>query len=249
MNDRNLSSVKRSSALLWIGLFLLLFGSAFAFAGYYSLKTEQEYEANGRTATGTILGKRIEERWENDSSTENRSRTKRIHYYINYEFSPPETGTTESESSVSYKTYDEAEQGKPIEIQYLPSDPSNNRVAKNPEYVVAIVFIGIGSLVILAASFLLRFEFGARATNRRLMEEGMSAEAIIQSVEPGNVSINDVAQWRIGYSFRDMRGQEVSGMTSHMSPAKAREWNVGDKGSVRYDRDNSKVNLWVGRSI
>ena len=241
----NSGPIKRSSVLLWIGVFLFLFGSAFAFAGWHAIQTEREYESGGRTVQGTILGKRIDESWDTDSKT--KKRTKRTSYQVRYSFSPAGLPAIESSSSVSSEVYNSAKDGERIDIQYLAADPQNNRVAHQPEYVVGSVFLGIGGLILLIGAGLSGYEIKARATNSRLMQEGETAEAVVKNVAPGDLSINNIKQWRISYSFSDRMGQTHSAVTPHIPPNKAKEWKAGDKGTVRFDPANPKVNVWVGR--
>ena len=82
---------------------------------------------------------------------------------------------------------------------------------------------------------------------RRLVREGTNVDGSVSAVFPGNLWINNVQQWRIRYSFSDMRGKEHSGESDHMPRQQAEAWKAGDRARILYDRERPDLNFWVGR--
>lgn len=240
MNTSN--APKRSKLLFFIGTFLFLFGLIFGLVGNSLINSERAYESDGTTAQGTVTGKNIETR--SDSDDHNRTST---YYYLKYRFAPPGRESIESSSSVDSTTYQQTSVGATVSVQYLQHDPAQNRIAQQPDYIIGYVFLCIGVLVGGVGLVLFIIEIRQRRLYRRLERDGMMAEATVTAVEPGSLTINGVTQWRLTYTFRDMKGQEVSSSTPHMPPDVARQWNSGDKGKARYDRDNSSLTMWVGK--
>jgi hypothetical protein len=84
-------------------------------------------------------------------------------------------------------------------------------------------------------------------TRRRLLVEGVPAEATVTAVHETRVSVNRVRQWRIRYRYRDHLGQTHEGRSGYLSPHDVEDWREGDRGAVRFDRDRPEVSVWVGR--
>jgi hypothetical protein len=83
----------------------------------------------------------------------------------------------------------------------------------------------------------------------QIMESGIRCEATVTEVTATNFSVNRVPQWVIRFSFQDYQGQQRTGESDYMSPQDAQEWKAGDRGSVRYDQQDPKACVWVGREI
>ncbi|HMO18994.1 MAG TPA: DUF3592 domain-containing protein [Oligoflexia bacterium] len=245
MNHIRVGQPKRSKILFVVGGFLILFSLVFISVGYFSLKNESEYAANGETVDGTVLSRTVEERWSTDSST--KRQTKTTYYNISYNFIAPDGREIESTSGVSRSVYESAQEGAPITIQYLKQDPDTNRVYQEPDYIFGSAFCAFGLLTILAGLGTLWFEIKTRAFTARLMRDGVRVDAVVESVAPGNLSINNVQQWQIEYSYTDLKGVKRICKSSHVPPQVAGEWNPGDKGAIRYDKDNSEKSIWIGR--
>lgn len=231
---------KRSTMLIWIGLILVLFSLPFAGVGWVTIRDEQAYTLNGVVAPGTVLEKYIKESWDSDHKSKSKS------YIVKYRFTPEGAAAIESSSSVSSGVYAETETGDDIEIQYLSDNTQKNRVAGASELGFGIAFSCVGGLIFIAGALVLRHEIKKRLLNSRLNRNGILVEALIKEVEPGNLYINDVRQWRVAYSYKDMRGQQHDGLSDHFSPQIAETFTPGAKGKVRYDKDDSAVHVFVG---
>lgn len=232
---------KTGSTFLWIGIFLFLFGAIFLFAGYHMFKQEQEYANNSETVTGTVTGKHIEEKWDTDSST--KKRTKTTYHYLNYKFTPYAQAELESSGSVSSDVFKRHNSGDKIDIQYVKDDFTKNRVASEASYVGPILFCVIGGVILLVGAGILSRHFKKKSLYRRLYQNGVKVEAVVESIDPTSLSINNITQYKITCSFHDIRGQKCSAVSEYMHPDKAHLWKLGDKAHVLYDKDNSAVNV------
>jgi len=234
---------KRSKFLLLFGSIWLICGLPFFFLGVHLVKVEKRYEAEALTVPGIVQGKRMEERRDSD----NKGTTKT--YYVSYKFSTKEGRSIESEGSVDSDAWQGLAEGAEIQIQYLPSDDTQNRVASEPSIIAGVLVAAMGLICMLLGGGCIFFDLKKRALLRRLLRDGELGEATILTVGPGNLTINNVQQWRIHYSFKDRMGKEIRGKSEHMPPEEAHNWNEGDKGKVRFDRSNPQINMWVGNFV
>jgi len=231
------SAPKRSKLLLIIGFILLLASLPFILIGKHMLETEQRYEKEGVIVSGVVLNRTTE-------TTRDRKSTS-TSYYLAYKFSVKNGEELQGKGTVSEKRWSSIRENDSIEVQYLASDPSKNRVAQESEFVAGWVFIGFGGLTALIAIFVLWFDIKKRRIVKWLAQNGLATEATVTEVAPGNLTINNVQQWRIQYSFKDFRGREFEGRSEHMAPQIANAWKKGDKGKVRYDKQNPATHMWV----
>ena len=82
----------------------------------------------------------------------------------------------------------------------------------------------------------------------RVQRNGVAAQATVIDVSPTGVTVNRVPQWRLRYEFRDGRGERHEGASDDLKPYEAAEWQTGDRGTVRYDRDRAADSVWLGRA-
>ena len=138
---------------------------------------------------------------------------------------------------------------EPVEIAYLPRDPSNNRVRGESKMLLAWIFGGLGSLFAIAGGVI--FGIGVRGSlrGRRIRETGMTAEAVITRVKMTNVRINRRRQARVVYEFRDDRGEKRTGKGPYMPLDEAERWKSGDRITIKYDRDRPQRSVWEPVSV
>ena len=80
-----------------------------------------------------------------------------------------------------------------------------------------------------------------------LMKEGIVAEGTVFEIGPGWLTINRVRQWTVRYYYQDHTGKIRKGQSGPISPDEASTWQVGDKGSIRYDYGHPRHSLWIGK--
>ncbi len=226
--------------LLLFGGIWLLVGVPFAIVGVFVYRTERAFERDGQVARGIVLAKEINRSRSNNGSTS-------TSYSVRYRFTPRGGRPIEGTSTVDSDVWDGLVEREPVQVAYLPSDPSNNRVSGESKMLVAWIFGGLGSLFTIAGGVI--FGFGVRGSvrHRRLRETGMTAEATITRIQTTNVKINRRRQARIVYEFRDDRGRMRRGRSSHMPIDDAMAWKAGDRITIRYDRDRPQISAWEPR--
>lgn len=131
-----------SQVVLTIGIVFGLLSLIFVPLGWHFIKLEQRFETEALTAPGTITSKRVAETRERDRKTKREKVS--TTYYVQYKFTTGEGRDLESEMSVSKSRWDSAKSNDPVEIQYLPDDPTKSRISGESDKVKSIVFTGIG---------------------------------------------------------------------------------------------------------
>jgi len=106
-----------------------------------------------------------------------------------------------------------------------------------------VAFITMGGIATSLGGFVL---FGVKRIER-LSKEGIVAEGTVFEIGPSWLSINRVRQWTIRFRYQDHMGKTREGQSGAISPDEASAWQVGDKGSVRYDHGRPQHSLWIGK--
>lgn len=223
--------------LLLFGGIWLLVGVPFTIAGVWIYTTEREFERDAVVARGIVLSKDISRSRNNDGSTS-------TSYSVHYRFTPRGGKTIEGESTVDRDDWNRLVEREPIEIAYLPRDPSTNRVRGESKMLVAWIFGGLGSLFTIAGGVIFGIGIRSGLRQRRLREGGMTAEAVVTRVQMTNVKINRRRQARVVYEFRDDRGERRTGKGPHMGVEEAQRWKPGDRITIKYDRDRPQHSVW-----
>lgn len=132
----------------WFGIPFLLGGVVFLGVGVVLLQDELRFGSEGVSAAGTVLDTIYHPGGGEDGPT----------YSIRYEFVDSATGTRQAgESDVSEEAFDAASAGDPIEVTYLPAQPTKSRVG-SPEpqlFVPAIMFGAALLFIVVGAGFLI----------------------------------------------------------------------------------------------
>lgn len=223
--------------LLLFGGIWFLVGLPFTVIGIYVWTAEREFDRDARVATGVVLSKDVNHSRNKDGSTS-------TSYSVRYRFTPRGGRSLEGESGVDRDGWNRLAEREPIEIAYLPSDPSNNRVRGIRKMVLAWIFTGLGSLFTVAGGVILAFGIRGSVRHRRLRANGLTADAVVTRVQASNVRVNRRRQARVCYEFRDDRGQPHTGKSHHMPINEATAWKAGDRITIRYDRDRPRHSLW-----
>ncbi|RIL00900.1 MAG: hypothetical protein DCC75_13775, partial [Proteobacteria bacterium] len=157
---------KRSKFFLLFGSIWLICGLPFFFFGVHLVRVEKRYEAEAVTVPGIVQGKRMEERRDSD----NKGTTKT--YYVKYRFTTKEGGSIESEGSVDSDAWQGLADGAEIQIQYLPGDETENRVASEPSIIAGVLVAAMGLICMLLGAGFVFFDLKKRALLRRLLRDG-----------------------------------------------------------------------------
>ncbi len=220
----------------------LLFSIPFGLAGYFMLQNEKIYENNSQIIQGKLLSKYITE--ERKSGKKQSSKT----YRLNYNFINEQGDEVKGKDSVDKTFWENLQEGQNLPIQIIPGQSADkNRVPYEgrSDSLAAYIFMGFSVLMfVLGTCFLVPY-FRKRSIYKRLAREGISVEAEITGVGPGNLTINKVRQWLVRYSYKDYQGKMHEGKSDHLNPAQAQHWTRGDKTKVKYDKLKPSVSIWL----
>lgn len=239
MNGRSGWQLARRSIFFWLGLFFSTFGLLFTGIALHDTLRETAYQQEGEVVEGTVLTKTVQHAV--------RGENPRTRYIVNYQFRTEDRTLREGLQEVSVEEWEGIQDGQPFRVRYLPNDPAASRAAEESDWANPLVFGVIGLIMGTVGGTMLTIRLRRIRLTLRLMREGLPTEGIIVRVAPTNVTINGVRQWRIGYRFTDQAEQRRDGISDLLSPMEARQWKKGDRGSVRFDRRNSDLNIWVGK--
>lgn len=216
----------------WMAVVELLTGVAIvivAIASWLAL-VELRYEGSGQIANGTVVSRRERHR----EST----------FHVGYRFSVPDGRVVGGESEVGPVTYGQLEVGAPVSVQYIPDDPTWNRLHGQSGWELAQWLGAVAVVAGAALLFVLAIRVSRERTERRLAAEGLSASAVVTAIDRLRLPM---AHWAIRYSYRDQDGSDRQGKSWTLREDEVTGWRVGDRCRVRYDRKDPAVSLFVER--
>ncbi|MGF1503316.1 MAG: DUF3592 domain-containing protein [Paracoccaceae bacterium] len=192
----SLFRLMRQKAMFWIGIVFLPVGLGL-FIGMQALASvERRFERDGITVTGTVTERFTTIHRDSDGHRSTR-------YHIGYVFTPEYGPERTNRDRVSLSTYGDLREGQPVEIQYLETDPSRNRVASEGGSV-GIWLLGIlGSVFGGSGAVLLAL---ARRNARRLraiLMYGIEIAARTVSVMRTGTRVNGVRYRKLVYEYLD----------------------------------------------
>ena len=131
----------------WFGVPFLLGGLVMAVFGFILLQDELRYGREGVSVSGTV----IETVYFPGGGEDGPS------YSIRYEFVDPATGTRHfGESDVSEEIFDSSASGDPVEVTYLPAEPTKSRVGSpEPQLLIPLLVMGGAAIFFLVGGGLL----------------------------------------------------------------------------------------------
>lgn len=226
--------------LVFGGIWLAV-GLPFVLSGLHMLRTESRFGEEAVSVQGTVLTRDIHR----GRNTNGGSSTR---YEVSYRFTADDR-TFEHRDEVDVQTWEALTERGPVEVQYLPDDPTQSRISGETDRVGSLLMSGLGGFFAVAGGLIVAYDLRRLLLRARLQREGVSADATVTGVGPTNFSVNRVPQWVIRYRYSDQRGQNHTGKSEYLSPEEAQEWKDGDVGRVRYDRQRPAQNVWFGRSI
>ncbi len=217
------------------GAVLLLAGLVAVGVGVYLGWVESRYASDGVVVEGVVTGTQFVPGGE-DSDPE---------YRVEYRFTPRGGEPTDGRSEVDEGTYDDADAGDVVEIQYLRGEPSTNRVNGTGGWLWPAFAAGLGGIGIMSGSLLLVIAWRSAMAERRLMREGIATPALVVGHEVTNYSVNEVDQWKVVYQFTDAAGRTHLGRSPHLSPEDAHRWQPGTSVMIRYDPFDPTRSVWM----
>ncbi len=225
------------SPKLFIGVIFLVVGLSFLGVGIVRFNNDRRFANEVRTTQGTVLTKTIRSERDTDGS-----RTQ--HYEATYRFAFKER-TLEGRDELTRDGWERLTEGGPVEVLYLPMNPSANRLAGSRSWATVFVLIGliltpVGAATLVPAIRRTRLE-------ARLQQDGVRSKGVVTELREGPLRINGVPQWLLQYAFEDFQGRRHV-KTFDLPEEEARQWKVGEVGLVRYDSAKPAEAVWLGRS-
>ena len=228
----------KKSFWFWFGGIWLVVGIPLTIVGVYFAAQEYRFKQSGVVAEGVVL--------ELTQSTKGSGSDRSTSYSVRYRFTLGGQNY-ENRSSIGSTVWKGLREQGPVRIQCLRDDPATKRVAGGDDWVFALIGPFFGGAFAVTGAFL--FLKGVRKIQleTRLYREGVPVEATVTQIKESNVSINDVQQWVVCYTYRDHQGQTHQAESSYMSPGEVDAWKVGDTGRAQFDPRSPELSMWTGR--
>jgi Protein of unknown function (DUF3592) len=222
---------------LWFGGIWCAVGLPFLIAGIVMAHTERTYQRDGHVIPGVVISKAIQ-RATKDQGTS---------YRVTYRFSTPHEQLVEGHATVSRNTWDALTEEGPVAVRYLPQAPTTNRLEGESAWFLALIFLGLGGVFAPVGGVLLLKGLRRLRTERRLLQSGLVAEGTVTEVAESNLRINNQHLWVIRYRYQDHLGRPHEGQSGYLNAQEAAAWQIGDTGTVRFDRYHPAHSLWLGK--
>lgn len=170
-------------------------------------------------------------------------------YYVAYEFRTPGGMLVRGQSQVDRSTYERLVEAAPVEVEYLPNDPTVSRLVDGsprwltlvPSIVAPILLINLG----IAGVAMFR-AWRTASLHRRLLREGAEATGRVTKVARAMMRVNRRQMYRVHYTYQDSLGRSHTGTSAMMPEDEARRWGPDGVGAVRYDPRRPSTSIWVG---
>jgi hypothetical protein len=226
----------RRSFLLWLGAAFLAAGLFIAVTGLQETRRERRFETRGEAIDAVVVRKSIR-----PASRQGNSSTR---YEVTYRFTAEDGRVLEGVDAVSVEEWEGLEAGSLFRITYLPGAPGSSRAQHSGGMASGLVGIGAGSLFALVGGAL--FVWTGRRLRRewRLLRTGETAPGTVLAVEPTNLRVNRVQQWRVRYRYQDHLGRSHEGVTGSLPPREAGAVEIGGTLVVRFDRQRPEDSTW-----
>jgi hypothetical protein len=221
---------------LCVGGGFLVVGLILVYAGIQDAAREQAYQEQGKLVEAVVVDKTIQR-----ASREGNTSTR---YEIAYRFTAPDGRAVEGLDKVEVEEWEALKPGSPFKITYLPGAPETSRAAGSGGMAAPYLMAGFGGLLALIGGGLFGWTATRLLRERRLLREGMKAEGKVLAIRGTNVSVNNVQQWEVRYSYRDIFGRSHEGTSGSLPPAEASSVEIGDTITIRYDRERPEVSVW-----
>lgn len=224
---------------LGFGLLFLLVGLGLLYGGVQQARQERAYRTEGRVVNAVVVGKSILR-----ASREGNLSTR---YEIAYRFTTDDGRAAEGVDVVGVEEWERLEPGSPFTVTYLPAAPDVSRAVGAGGMGASVAMMSMGGVLALAGGLVLGAAARRLWTERRLLREGTPAQGTVLAIEPSNVAVNRVRQWRVRYRYADHLARPHEGRSGLLPPEEAHAIRVGDTLDVRFDRARPDQSLLVQR--
>ena len=230
----------RTAVPMWVGTIFVVAGSIASIASVGEWRAARRFDRDAVTAQAAVV----------DTSLEGASRdgNQSTRYLVTYRFTQPNGAEVEQTEEIPLETWERLAAGDSVPVRYLPDDPGTARThSATPAWVPPLVAALTAAFAVLGV-LIARSGWRRLLVHVRALRNGVAAQATVIDVAPTGVTVNRVPQWRLRYEFRDGRGERHEGASDYLKPYEAAEWQAGDRGTVRYDRDRAADSVWLGKA-
>lgn len=221
--------------LWWMGLALLVTGTAILLLVYSLWQGEHRFEENALSTRAKVTRKQT--RIEKTGRQGNTPKT--IHVLV-YTFQDAAGQQHEGKAEVSAQAWAEAKKGDALTIEYDRANPASRRLggSATPVQWGLMATAGIGFLfvtfgIVTGACLLIRS--GRRA---RLIQTGVPALGVVDEVVENDSALKVAGTFRVLFQFTDGQGATWQGRGPPQPWSLAGRWEPGDAILVLYDPRN-----------
>jgi hypothetical protein len=216
---------------LWVATLLFFACLAFSLGTlWFGGVSEIRLATEGVKTQGHITGGRV-------SSGRSQS------YYLKYIFVSQDGGVHMDEGRVHTTTYRGAKLNDPIEIVYVPADPTIQRPTSFDEiWAIAGLVIGFGTFAVTTTPSIWR------AYRRRRMSAALATRAVNAPATVERIKRDRSGLVKISYRYTDGIGMPRTGKSPALYPEEAAAYSVGGRATIAYDADDAGNSLWLGAS-
>jgi hypothetical protein len=169
-------------------------------------------------------------------------------YLVSYRFTPESGTPVEQTEELPVELWETLADGDTLAVRYLPGAPETARAGPgNPAWGPPLI-AGVTALFAILGAVIAWPSWRRIAVLLRVQRHGVATPATVVGVAPIGIRVNRIPQWRVRYEFRDRLGQAQQGLSDDLRPHEAAQWQVGDRGTVRYDPDRPVDSVWLGRA-
>ena len=166
-------------------------------------------------------------------------------HHVRYTATLPGGRPVEGDDIVGADRWSALSVGEPLDVDYVRSDPTVNRVAGNASLLVLLVVLVTGIAFAGAGGGVFLVWYREQRRRGRLAVVGVPVRAKVVEARAFVVLVNSRASYRLRYEYGDAAGRRYTGMSGFMPRAEATPWK-GRTGIVRYDPRQPSVSSWFG---
>jgi Protein of unknown function (DUF3592) len=220
----------------FVAAVLSLFALLFLSAGKSIYDGNVQFEDGSLQTSGTVVARLVDEAHGAHPGDINSN------HRLQYRFTDNDGNQFEGTMYVSLELYERSLPGETVSVIYLPHDPRTNRLYLENDHLNGLIFLVIGGLMMLAGIFFAYTFILAYILYRRLRRDGIVTEGTIAGIISTNVTLRDVPQVRVAFSFRSSEGRSLTGVSDYIPGEPPPPFKSGDKVRVRYLRSHPEVN-------
>lgn len=228
----------RTALPMWVGTIFVVAGCMASIVSVGEWRAARRFDRDAVTAQAAVVNTSLE-----GASRDGNQSTR---YLVTYRFTPPNGAEVEQTEEIPLELWETLTAGDAVTVRHLAGDPGTARMrSPTPAWVPPLVAALTAAFAVLGLA-LARSGWRRLLVHVRVQRNGVAAQATVIDVAPTGVTVNRVPQWRLKYEFRDERGGRHEGASDYLKPHEAAEWQTGDRGTVRYDRNRAADNVWLG---